>query len=250
MDALTVSAASGMRARMESLEMLANNIANQSAAGYKADREFYSLYLAPEALDATGGVVAPLPPNLPVIERHWTDFSQGPLTPTGSRLNAAISGPGFFTVRGPSGALYTRNGDFRLSPAGVLQTQQGYPVLDEAGRTIQLDPAMEIDVASDGTIKQGGAVAAVLSVVDFSRPDALAKHAGTYFQLSDPDVKPARAAGAEIHQGKLETANFAAPEAAVRLIGVMRQFEMLQRALTLGGEMNRKSVEEVARVGS
>ena len=189
MDALTVSAASGIRARMESLEMLANNIANQSAAGYKADREFYSLYRAPEALDASGPETTPLPPTLPVIERHWTDFSQGTLTPTGSKLNLAISGTGFFTVRGPSGALYTRNGDFRLSAAGVLETQQGYALLDTAGRTIQVDPAVAVDVTSDGTIKQGGAVVSVLGLADFAQPEALAKHSGTYFQISDPECR-------------------------------------------------------------
>ena len=35
---------------------------------------------------------------------------------------------------------------------------------------------------------------------------------------------------------------------AVRLISVMRQFEMLQRAVSLGGEMNRRAIEEVAKV--
>ena len=59
-------------------------------------------------------------------------------------------------------------------------------------------------------------------------------------------LKPATPA---VHQGRLEGANFAPAEAAVRLIHVMRQFEMLQRAVTLGSEMNRKSVEDVARIG-
>ena len=49
MDPMTAIAASGLRARMESLDLLANNIANASTGGYKADREFYSLYVAPEA---------------------------------------------------------------------------------------------------------------------------------------------------------------------------------------------------------
>jgi flagellar basal body rod protein FlgG len=235
---------------MESLEMLANNIANQSSAGYKTDREFYSLYLTSDALDATGSAIAPLPPTLPVVERHWTDFSQGTLRETGNKLNLAISGSGFFTVGGPSGALYTRNGDFQLSAGGQLETQHGYPVLDSAGRKIQLDPALDIDIAADGTIKQAGTTVGVLGLAEFSEPNALAKHAGTYFQPGDANIQPIKAAGTEIHQGKLETANFTAPEAAVRLISVMRQFEMLQRALTLGGEMNKKAVEEVARVGS
>jgi flagellar basal-body rod protein FlgF len=50
-------------------------------------------------------------------------------------------------------------------------------------------------------------------------------------------------------QGKLEGSNSGAAQAAVRLIGVMRQFEMMQKALTLGNEMNRRAVEEVAKVG-
>ena len=51
MDPLTISAASGLRVRMESLEMLANNLANADTTGYKIDREFYSLYVSPEAQD-------------------------------------------------------------------------------------------------------------------------------------------------------------------------------------------------------
>ena len=52
MDPLMVSAASGMRARMESLDMLANNLANAATTGYKTDRESYSTYMAEEAVDA------------------------------------------------------------------------------------------------------------------------------------------------------------------------------------------------------
>src|ERR1700694_1468840 len=52
MDPISISAASGMRARMESLEMLANNLANASTGGYKSDREFYGLYVSPDAATA------------------------------------------------------------------------------------------------------------------------------------------------------------------------------------------------------
>lgn len=53
-----------------------------------------------------------------------------------------------------------------------------------------------------------------------------------------------------MYQGKLEAANAAPAESSVRLIQVLRQFESLNRAITLGGEMNRKAVDEVARVAS
>jgi flagellar basal body rod protein FlgG len=55
------------------------------------------------------------------------------------------------------------------------------------------------------------------------------------------------AVGAEIRQGQLESANFATPEAAVRLVTVMRHFEMLQRAAAMTGEMGKQATEQVAR---
>ena len=68
MDQLTINAASGMRSRLDSLEMLANNLSNANTAGYKADREFYSLY---ESAESTGET------TLPVVEKNWIDLQQG-----------------------------------------------------------------------------------------------------------------------------------------------------------------------------
>lgn len=250
MDALTISAASGMKARMESLEMLANNLANASAAGYKADREFYSLYLAPEALEATGEGASSSPPVLPVIDRHWTDFSQGTLVATGVATHLAISGRGFFVVDGPGGRLYTRNGNFHLSPAGELVTEQGYRVLDQAGRPVKLDASRPFEVSGDGAVRQEGALMARLAVADFADPSVLAKQEGTYFRAASAAGEPGPASGFVLYQGKLESSNVAPAEGAVRLVSLMRQFEMLGRAVSVASEMSRKALEEVARVGS
>jgi flagellar basal-body rod protein FlgG len=65
-----------------------------------------------------------------------------------------------------------------------------------------------------------------------------------------PGAQPRPATEFELHQGKLEGSNVSSAEGAVRLVSVIRQFEMLQRAVSLGAEMNRRAVEEVARVGS
>ncbi len=249
MNALTISAASGMKARLESLEMLANNIANQSTAGFKPDREVFSLYVSAEAQAASQAGGHPLPTTLPVVEGRWTDFSQGTLTATGNPLHLGLSGKGFFAVQGPGGTLYTRNGNFRIAAGGQLQTQEGYAVLDPEGRPLQADAARPVEVSADGVLRQQGEEIGRLAVVDFSRPQALGKRGGAYFQLTDLNVKPT-AAAAELHQGKLEAASFSASEAAIRLVSILRQFEILQKAITIGGEMNRRAVEEVARVGS
>lgn len=250
MDPLTISAASGIRSRIESLELLANNIANQTTAGYKADQAFYSLYVAPEALASSRENATGPPPTLPVIERQWTNFSQGTLIPTGNPLDIAVSGEGFFVVRGPSGFLYTRNGSFHLTNEGVIQTQQGYPVLDRKNAPIQMDPELPVTITADGSIQQAGQALADIRLVKFSDPSVLRKRAGSYFWTDAPGIRPQPATGAKLLQGKLESANVTPAEAAVRLVDVMRQFEMLQRAVRLGSEMYRKAVEEVARVGS
>jgi flagellar basal body rod protein FlgG len=239
MDPLTISAASGLRARMESLDMLANNIANDSAAGYKVDREFYSLNVAPEAAGLDAG-------TLPVIERPWTDFSQGTLRPTGNPLDLALAGKGFFTAAGPNGPLYTRDGSFRLSPTGELVTAEGYAVRAAGGGTIALSGAGPAQISSDGTVRQDGAIAGQIEIADFSDPAALSKQGHSYFLLTDANARPEPAA-AEVRQGMIETSNASTAEGAVRLVSVLRQFEMLKKAATLGDEMNRRAVEEVAK---
>ncbi len=231
-----------MKARLETLDLLANNLANAGAAGFKADREFYNLYLSPEATWADS------PSRVPVAEGRWTDFSQGILKSTGNPTDLALSGEGFFVVQGPNGPLYTRNGSFRLSSRGVLETAEGYPVTTESGRPLQVDPAFPLEISADGVIRQGGAQVDKLKTVRFAEPQSLSKRDGTYFRWVSPAAPATSASGAEIRQGQLEAANATAGEGAVRLVGVLRQFEMLQKALTLGAEMNRRAVEEVARV--
>ena len=239
MDPLTAVAASGLRARMESLDLLGNNLANASSPGFKSDREFYGIYQAAEAENSDS--------VMPVVERQWTDFSQGVLAPTGNPLDLALSGKGFFAVNGPAGALYTRNGNFRVSPAGLLVTAEGYPVRGTGGTTVKLASGRTVEIGADGTVRQDGRIIGQLEVVDFTSTAGLSKQSRSYFSNGDARARTAPAPAA-VEQGKLEAANVGPAEAAVRLIDVMRQFEMLQKAVGLGAEMNRRAIEEVARV--
>jgi len=243
MDQLTVTAASGMRSRMEALDLLANNISNSGTAGYKADREFYNLYVS---ADADGQS------TLPNIERNWIDFSQGLLKDTGNPLDVALSGRGFLAADAPGGTLYTRNGSLRVSSSGVLQTADGYPIrANTPSGHIQAQigaGAGAVQIQKDGSVVQDGQTLGSLALADWAKPEALQKQGGTYFRLVDSSLKPAAATGVELLQGKLESSNAGPAAAAVQLVGVLRQFEMLQKAVSLGAEMNRKAVEEVARV--
>ena len=197
MDALTSAAASGMRSRIESLDMLANNIANASAPGYKADREFYNTYMSPEAAASPEGTT---PATLPVIERQWTDFAQGVLTPTSNSLDLALNGKGFFVANSASGHIFTRNGNFRLSSQGQLETSDGHAVLDTTGKPIALDSSRPINITPDGTINQDGQPIAQIDVVDFKDPAVLVKRGSNYFAVDlatiSPDAGAANRSGA------------------------------------------------------
>ncbi len=224
--------------------MLSNNLANSTTGGFKLDREFYSLFQSEQQSRGTQGIA------LPVIQKGWTDFQQGLLQPTGNSLDLALSGKGFFAVNAPSGTLYTRNGGFKLSPAGVLTTTDGYPVRAAGGGTIQAQGQGPLEVAPDGTVSQSGQALGQLELDDFADTNVLSKQGNNYFKLSDPKVQPTPATGATVSQGSIEASNVGAAESSVRLVDLMRQYQMLQKAVTVSADMNKKATDEVARVGS
>lgn len=243
MDQINVLAASGLRARMQSLDLLANNIANTSTAGYKGDGEFYTLF----ASEAASGNPADPAATMPMIERQWTDFGQGLLEPTNNSLDFALAGKGFFVAKGPSGPLYTRNGGFHVSTNGTLVTADGYSLLDQNGEPIKAEPSQPVEVALDGSIHQRGQLVGQFKLVNFKDPSVLTKQGNAYFK-NNSDQKPVDATDTQVHQGKIEDSNISPAQGAVRLVNVMRQFEMMQKAISISSEMSRKVIDEVAKV--
>jgi flagellar basal-body rod protein FlgF len=246
MDNLSIAAMSGLNSRMISLDLLANNLANCATSGYKVDREYYGLYSSDDAensVDGGGGA------TLPTIEKQWIDFSPGVTEVTGDPMDVAISGKGFFTVNGPKGPLYTRNGRLRVLPGGELGNSDGQTLSTAGGGTIRVLPNKAINISPDGRVQQEGQTMGQIGVVNFKTTDSLRKLTASAFENTDPTKNPPTpAANVEIQQGKLEGSNVPVADAAMRLVGVMRQFEMLQKAIGVSTDMDNKSIQEVARV--
>jgi flagellar basal body rod protein FlgG len=238
MDPLTITAGAGLRSRAEALDLLANNLSNASTSGYKADREAYTLYLSEESWQTTS----------PYIELHRTDFSQGQLKQTGNPADLALEGAGFFLVDGPDGPLLTRNGAFRVTRDGKLTTPEGYEFATVEPRRIRAVAGEPVEVDAEGVVRQGGQTLGRLRIVGVADTTQPAKREGAYFSLDSRSVSQLTTSRAEVHQGKTEAANFSPAESAVRLVNILRQFETMQKALQIGGEMGRRAVEEVARV--
>jgi flagellar basal-body rod protein FlgF len=242
MDQISVLAAGGIRSRMQSLDVVANNLANSSTSGYKSDGEFYSMFASESASDDGSG-----PSSVPTIERQWTDFAQGLLESTNNPLDFGISGKGFFIVEGPSGPLYTRNGNFRFDTKGQLVTGDGYPLLQQNGQPFKANPAVPIKVSRDGEISQADKSIGRIKLAEFAKTAGLTKQGNNYFQ-NNTAQEPEDATGAEIYQGKIEASNVSASHGAVRIVGLMRQFEMMQKAISISNDMGKKAIEEVAKV--
>jgi flagellar basal-body rod protein FlgF len=242
MDQISVLAAAGMQSRMQSLDLVGNNLANSSTSGYKTDGEFYTLFASEAAGEDESGASA-----VPMIQRQWTDFGQGLLEPTNNPLDFGISGKGFFVVQGPAGPLYTRNGNFRFSTSGELVTSEGYPLLQENGQPFQANTAQPLQVSRDGDVTQNSRSIGRISVAEFKNPNALTKFGANFFSNSTGQ-EPVAATGAQIYQGKIEASNVSASHGAVRIVGLSRQFEMMQKAITLSNDMGKKAIEEVAKV--
>jgi len=232
---------------MESLEMLANNLANAGTSGFKADRERYTTYWSIESTSALDGGRGGAGVS-PVIERNWIDFTQGALTRTGVPTHLAATGPGFLAVKRGDETLYTRNGELQISARGTLVNGEGLDVLGANGQELRIDAAQLLEIRADGSLWQAGAQTGQLQLTEFADPQGLQKAGHNYFRWPGAAEQIRTASSTRVLQGTLESANTGPAEGAVRMVNVLRQFESLQKALQLGSEMNRRLVEEVAKV--
>jgi flagellar basal-body rod protein FlgF len=217
-------ALSGMRTRLDELDRLASDIANVATAGYKsergsnltADRPVFNDVLQ-SAIDVTGG-------------GRRLDSRAGAIDPTGRDLDVAIDGDGFFTVQTAAGPRYTRNGHFSRSADGFLTTPDGSKVMGADG-PLQLG-AGKMRIDEDGSVMSGDAAVGRLAVVKFADPGTLVREGGSTLRVTDGQV-PTPAPQATIRVGSLEQSNVSVVERVAELTNATRNFEALQKALSL-----------------
>lgn len=128
---------SGLLAAQQGLSTTSNNIANSQTTGFKKQDVFYEdvFYQSLKSPSAGTSLVSGTNPsdvgNGVQVSTIKTNFSTGPITATGGKLDAAIEGNGFFIVGNSQGEdlLYTKAGNFNSSVNNELITQQGLYVM-------------------------------------------------------------------------------------------------------------------------
>jgi flagellar basal-body rod protein FlgF/flagellar basal-body rod protein FlgG len=243
------AACAGLRAESHALEVSAHNLANLNTAGFRGQQTTFQSLLA-VSRPTVPNVLNLATNNFGVLEGTRLDMTAGNLVETGNRLDAGIEGGGFFAIQTGRGTRYTRSGSFQVSSSGILVTAAGDPVLGDPAlgtKAVINVPAGAISIATDGTLSVNGAVAGRIRLVEFAPGTQLISEGGTLLDAPAGSAKPAPQSA--LKQGALESSNVNSIASVVMLIGVERQAEMLQRAMSMfDGEFNRIASVDLAKV--
>jgi flagellar basal-body rod protein FlgF len=244
MDSGYYAACTALVARTQALDTIANNLANASTIGYRAEKTVFSSVLA-DAGSAGGSALDRAINRYGVLGDTALDQSQGALQKTGNELDVAIQGPGYFVVQTANGEVYSRNGSFQVSGKGELVTQNGDAVMGDGG-VITMQRG-KVSISPDGTISTNGAVTGKLHIVEFPAGTKLASKGENYY--SAPPDTAQEATASDIRQGFLESSNVNPIMGMVQLVEAQRSAEMMQHAMAMfNTEIDKTATTDLPRV--
>jgi flagellar basal-body rod protein FlgF len=211
-------------------EVTANNLANASTDGFKADRVL---------AHRLNGTTAPVP----VVE---TDLRQGTFRETGRSLDLGLDGDGYFVVATPQGERLTRGGSFRLDTAGRLANSQGDLVLGDGGPIVL--QGGKVEVHADGSILVDGQAAGRLRIVSPDQPRQMLKEGfGRY--APGGEVHTVDEDTTHVRQGAVEEANLDSLLSMVDLVTIQRAYAANADALKAMDSVLGAVTNEVGKVG-
>jgi flagellar basal-body rod protein FlgF len=227
MDLGLFTAASGMVAEQARQSQLANDLANASTPGYKADQSsqhsFGQILLSNTASGAQVGSI-----SIGVESgKSYTDLAPAAMHETGDPLDFAIEGEGFFSVKTPQGVRYTRDGQFAVSAGGLLTDSFGNDVLGPEGAPIKVGANGTVAPAAIGVYKVAGPV----------------KQGENLFT----GAQEGKAAGT-VRAGALEESGVNPVETMVEMMASLRTFQSGQQAIQAINETLQAASTQVGSV--
>jgi flagellar basal-body rod protein FlgF len=236
-DKLVYTAATGLRAHMSAQAAIANNMANASTTGFRADRVVF------DRIDLSGGgarIAARAPAGEEVTD---ADRSAGAVQQTGRPLDVAVNGThAWLAVQASDGSeAYTRRGDLSVSPGGALQTGDGFLVMGQSG-PVTLPPYQSVSIANDGSISIVPVSGGAPQVIDRLK---LADARGTDTVKGLDNLLHVRAGGAlpadleaNLTSGALEGSNVNMTQALVDMIENQRGYEVAASLMKSAKDMD------------
>lgn len=218
MDRMIYLSMSGAKATMQRQDTLANNIANVSTPGFRAELQAF------RAVPVQGSGASTRVYSLETTTGY--DASAGAVTATGRNLDVAVKGKSWLTVQALDGTeAYTRGGSLELSSDGTLTTRSGLPLMGDGG-PLQVPPNAAVSIGADGTVSAKGSDGknTAIGKLKLVTPDApLRRGDDGLFRAADGDLSADDTA--RVQDGALEGSNVSAVESMVAMISAARQFE-------------------------
>jgi flagellar basal-body rod protein FlgF len=224
MDRLIYLAMSGAKATLQRQDQLANNLANASTNGFRA--ELQAFRAVPVRGDGASTRVYALESSV------GHDARSGPVQTTGRALDVALQGAAWLAVQALDGTeAYTRAGALQVGADGQLVTPAGLPVLGDGG-PITLPANAAVDVASDGTLttRVGNDPPQAAGRLKLVTTDAALKRGEDGLFRAEAGELAADPA-ARLQSGALEGSNVSPVETMVAMIAAARQFEQQMKVL-------------------
>lgn len=222
------SAASALRFWERKQEIVANNLANVSTDGYKAQRVFARV------LDGIN----------PFAETS-SDLSTGSLKQTGNALDVALNGPGFFVVSTPNGDRYTRGGSLRLDEKHHLVDTEGRAMVGSKGTVLTLGTG-PVEVDATGEVKQNGQIVDRLKIETAPKGTELTREGEALWippatrEVMKPDAR-------NVKQGYLEESNVNSMSSLIDMVSIQRAYASVQKSIIELDHTNETVTTQLAR---
>ena len=220
----------------------ANNLANVSTTGFRADFE------QARSMAVYYGDGHPTRAYA-LTESPRADFTPGSMNDTNNPLDVAIQGSGFFSVQAADGTeAYTRAGSFAVDATGMLRTMDGLPVLG-AGGPINIPENEKVQIGADGTISivgrgQGPEAMVEVGQLKLVNPDIQAIEKGDdglFRQRDGLNAEPA--VEVTVRSGMLESSNVNAIDEFTQILSLSRQYEMQVKLMKTAEENSASSAQ-------
>ena len=149
MDRLIYTAMSGAAQALEQQSVTANNLANASTTGFRAQLSAFRQVPMNFENGASGDATTR---TFVLSSTPTADYAPGPIQQTGNPLDVAVQGPGWLSVQTQDGGeAYTRAGNLHVDANGQLVTANNLPVLGNSG-PMSIPPGAEVTIGKDGTV--------------------------------------------------------------------------------------------------
>ena len=253
MDRGSYSAAAGMLSGQRAINVVAQNVANVSTAGYKNQSTIqatFAEYMASRMSTDPQIAQADIGPGayITINDAQYIDFTQGGFETTNRSVDMAIQGQGFFVIQNPNfGQVLTRNGQFELDQQGFLTLPGVGQVLNTAGQPIQL-AGSDFKLEPDGTIVQNGAEVTRINISTVANAADLTPVGEGYFQ-SATGFQLAPAGTFNLFQEMIERSNVDMTEEMSDMIAKQNNFTSCTQMLKIFDKISEIASNTIGRVG-